>query len=89
MPGFILSRDLQRDDEVLNTEPVVKPKPKIICLDEKTVLSVAKANFCNQIVVSSCTYVTLLISDSSLSFNPYIQSVARICHFFLDNIAGV
>uniref|UniRef100_A0A8C8RA21 Leucine rich repeat containing 9 n=1 Tax=Pelusios castaneus TaxID=367368 RepID=A0A8C8RA21_9SAUR len=49
--GFILSRDLQRDDEVMNMEPAVKARPKIVCLDERTVLSVAKANICSQIVV--------------------------------------
>uniref|UniRef100_A0A8D0H1M9 Leucine rich repeat containing 9 n=1 Tax=Sphenodon punctatus TaxID=8508 RepID=A0A8D0H1M9_SPHPU len=49
--GFILSCDLQCDDEVMNMEPIVKPKPKIVYLDEKTVLSVAKANIYSQIVV--------------------------------------
>uniref|UniRef100_A0A8C4VCK0 Leucine rich repeat containing 9 n=1 Tax=Gopherus evgoodei TaxID=1825980 RepID=A0A8C4VCK0_9SAUR len=49
--GFILSSDLQRDDEVMNMEPTVKARPKIVCLDEKTVLSVAKANIYSQIVV--------------------------------------
>ncbi|XP_063003742.1 leucine-rich repeat-containing protein 9 [Elgaria multicarinata webbii] len=49
--GFVSSRDLQRDDEVLSMEPVVKPKPKIVCLDEKTVLAVAKANIYSQIMV--------------------------------------
>ncbi|XP_077180065.1 leucine-rich repeat-containing protein 9 [Paroedura picta] len=49
--GFILSRDLQCDDWALNMEPVVKPKPKIVCLDEKTILGVAKANVYCQIKV--------------------------------------
>ncbi|XP_075782450.1 leucine-rich repeat-containing protein 9 isoform X4 [Pelodiscus sinensis] len=49
--GFILSGDLQHDDEVMNMEPTVKARPKIVCLDEKTVLSVAKANIYSQIVV--------------------------------------
>ncbi|XP_054827925.1 leucine-rich repeat-containing protein 9 [Eublepharis macularius] len=49
--GFILSRDLQCDDQVLNMEPIVKPKPKIVCLDEKTILTVAGANIYNQITV--------------------------------------
>lgn len=49
--GFVLSRDLKHDDEVLSMEPLVKPKPKIICLDEKTVLAVAKANVYSQIMV--------------------------------------
>ncbi|XP_053132331.1 leucine-rich repeat-containing protein 9 isoform X2 [Hemicordylus capensis] len=50
-PGFVLSRDLHRDDEVLSMEPPIKPKPKIVCLDEKTVLAVAKANIYSQIAV--------------------------------------
>ncbi|XP_043372598.1 leucine-rich repeat-containing protein 9 isoform X4 [Dermochelys coriacea] len=49
--GFILSSDLQCDDEVMNMEPTVKARPKIVCLDEKTVLSVAKANIYSQITV--------------------------------------
>ncbi|XP_042302422.1 leucine-rich repeat-containing protein 9 isoform X2 [Sceloporus undulatus] len=48
--GFVLSRDLQRDEEVLNMEPAIKPRPKIVCLDEKTVLAVAKANIYSQIM---------------------------------------
>nr|XP_056707726.1 leucine-rich repeat-containing protein 9 [Euleptes europaea] len=50
-PGFILPQDLQCDDQVLNMEPVVKPKPKIVCWDEKTILAVAKANVYSQIMV--------------------------------------
>nr|XP_020669357.1 LOW QUALITY PROTEIN: leucine-rich repeat-containing protein 9-like [Pogona vitticeps] len=50
-PGFVCSRDLQRDEDALSMEPVVKPKPKIVCLDEKTVLTVAKANIYSQIMV--------------------------------------
>ncbi|XP_074986056.1 leucine-rich repeat-containing protein 9 isoform X4 [Caretta caretta] len=49
--GFILSSDLQCDDEVMSMEPTVKARPKIVCLDEKTVLSVAKANIYSQITV--------------------------------------
>ncbi|XP_015679300.1 leucine-rich repeat-containing protein 9 [Protobothrops mucrosquamatus] len=49
--GFVFSRDLQHDDEVLSMEPVIKPKPKIICLDEKTVMAISKANIYSQIVV--------------------------------------
>lgn len=51
--GFVFSRDLQHDDEVLSMEPIIKPKPKIICLDEKTVMAISKANIYSQIVVSS------------------------------------
>ncbi|NXK49459.1 LRRC9 protein, partial [Chauna torquata] len=51
---FIQSHDLQRDDEVLNMEPTVKVKPKIACLDEKTILSVAKVNIYSQVQVRYC-----------------------------------
>ncbi|XP_025943077.1 leucine-rich repeat-containing protein 9 [Apteryx rowi] len=47
--GFILCHDLQCDDEVLNMQPPVKARPKIACLDEKTVLSVAKASIFSQV----------------------------------------
>ncbi|XP_064369582.1 leucine-rich repeat-containing protein 9 [Dromaius novaehollandiae] len=49
--GFILSHDLQRDDEVLNMQPLVKARPKIACLDEKTMLSVAQASIFSQVKV--------------------------------------
>ncbi|KAL8168768.1 UNVERIFIED_CONTAM: hypothetical protein K2H54_016478 [Gekko kuhli] len=49
--GFILNRDLQCDDRALNMEPIMKPKPKIVCLDEKTILAVAKANVFSRITV--------------------------------------
>uniref|UniRef100_A0A8C5RFQ8 Leucine rich repeat containing 9 n=1 Tax=Laticauda laticaudata TaxID=8630 RepID=A0A8C5RFQ8_LATLA len=49
--GFVFSRDLHHDDEVLSMEPIIKPKPKIICLDEKTVMAISKANIYSQIVV--------------------------------------
>ncbi|NXC47607.1 LRRC9 protein, partial [Penelope pileata] len=48
---FILSHDLQHDDQVLNMEPTVKVRPKITCLDEETILSVAKANIYSQVRV--------------------------------------
>ncbi|XP_040557565.1 leucine-rich repeat-containing protein 9 isoform X2 [Gallus gallus] len=49
--GFILSHDLQCDDEVLNMKPTVEVRPKITCLDEIKILSVAKANICSQLQV--------------------------------------
>ncbi|XP_039597283.1 leucine-rich repeat-containing protein 9 [Polypterus senegalus] len=39
------------DEEILNMEPIYKPKPKIISLDEKTILSVCKANILSQITI--------------------------------------
>ncbi|XP_069063527.1 leucine-rich repeat-containing protein 9 [Pleurodeles waltl] len=46
-----MSCELNNDSAVINMEPVIKPKPKIICLDEKTVLSVTKASLHSQIEV--------------------------------------
>ncbi|KAG8453463.1 hypothetical protein GDO86_000189 [Hymenochirus boettgeri] len=46
-----LSNELKLDKETLALEPFLKPKPKIISLDEKTILSVAKANIFSQITV--------------------------------------
>nr|XP_033808784.1 leucine-rich repeat-containing protein 9 isoform X2 [Geotrypetes seraphini] len=47
----ILSLDLKLDEEIINMKPVLKPRPKIISLDEKTVLSVAKARISSDVVV--------------------------------------
>uniref|UniRef100_A0A8C4XE44 Leucine rich repeat containing 9 n=1 Tax=Erpetoichthys calabaricus TaxID=27687 RepID=A0A8C4XE44_ERPCA len=48
------------DEEILNMEPIYKPKPKIISLDEKTILSVCKANILSQIT-------TLILHGNSLN----------------------
>lgn len=41
------------DGEVLNMEPVLKPQPKLLSLDNNLLLTVARANFLSQITVSS------------------------------------
>ncbi|XP_031746458.1 leucine-rich repeat-containing protein 9 isoform X3 [Xenopus tropicalis] len=46
-----VSHDLKLDEDAIALEPFLKPKPKIISLDEKTVLSVARANIYSQITV--------------------------------------
>ncbi|KAM4690503.1 leucine-rich repeat-containing protein 9, partial [Rhinophrynus dorsalis] len=43
--------ELKTDEDIINMEPIIKPRPKIISLDEKTVLSLAKANIYSQITV--------------------------------------
>ncbi|XP_076978590.1 leucine-rich repeat-containing protein 9 [Tamandua tetradactyla] len=48
--GSILSQDLKFDDEVLKMEPRIKPRPKLISLDDKTILSIAKTNIYSHIV---------------------------------------
>lgn len=41
------------DGQVLNMEPVLKPQPKLLSLDNNLLLTVARANFLSQITVSS------------------------------------
>ncbi|KAK6481441.1 leucine-rich repeat-containing protein 9-like [Huso huso] len=43
--------DINLDEKTMNMEPVIKPRPKMISLEEKTVLAVAKANILSQITV--------------------------------------
>lgn len=40
------------DDEVMKMEPKIKPRPKLISLDDKTIISLAKTNVYSHIVVS-------------------------------------
>ncbi|XP_063803841.1 leucine-rich repeat-containing protein 9 isoform X2 [Pseudophryne corroboree] len=46
-----LSKELKLDEETISMEPIFKPRPKIISLDERTILSVAKATVYNQITM--------------------------------------
>ncbi|XP_053331520.1 leucine-rich repeat-containing protein 9 [Spea bombifrons] len=46
-----LSRECESDEELLKMEPVLKPKPKLITLDEKSILSASKSNIYSQITV--------------------------------------
>lgn len=46
------SNDIILDREVLNMEPVLKPQPKLLSLDDKILLHVARANVLSQITVS-------------------------------------
>uniref|UniRef100_UPI003AAD219B leucine-rich repeat-containing protein 9 n=1 Tax=Centroberyx gerrardi TaxID=166262 RepID=UPI003AAD219B len=43
--------DISLDKEVLNMEPMLNPRPKMLSLDEKTLLNVARANVLSQITV--------------------------------------
>ncbi|XP_051504244.1 leucine-rich repeat-containing protein 9 [Myxocyprinus asiaticus] len=43
--------DLYLDEEALNMEPILKPHPKMLSLDEKSILAVARANVLSQITV--------------------------------------
>lgn len=46
------SNDIILDKEVLNMEPVLKAQPKLLSLDDKILLNVARANVLSQITVS-------------------------------------
>uniref|UniRef100_A0A8C5N450 Leucine rich repeat containing 9 n=1 Tax=Leptobrachium leishanense TaxID=445787 RepID=A0A8C5N450_9ANUR len=46
-----LAEELKYDDDIVKLEPVLTPKPKILSLDETTILLVAKANVYSQITV--------------------------------------
>ncbi|KAF3831107.1 hypothetical protein GH733_002345, partial [Mirounga leonina] len=48
--GSILSQDLKFDDEVIKMDPSIKPRPKLISLDDKTILSLAKTSIYSHIV---------------------------------------
>ncbi|XP_012579855.1 PREDICTED: leucine-rich repeat-containing protein 9 [Condylura cristata] len=45
-----LSQDLKLDEEVIRMDPKIKARPKLISLDEKTILSLAKTNIYSHIV---------------------------------------
>lgn len=49
------SNDVTMDQEILNMEPVLKALPKLISLDDKILLNVARANVLSQITVSILT----------------------------------
>lgn len=44
------------DQEVLSMEPVLKAQPKLLSLDDKILLSVARANVLSQISVSTVEF---------------------------------
>lgn len=51
----VLSNYVAYDKEVLSTEPVLKPQPRLLSLDDKILLNVARANVLSQITVSGKT----------------------------------
>ncbi|XP_051003310.1 leucine-rich repeat-containing protein 9 [Acomys russatus] len=48
--GLVFSQDLKFDDEVIKMEPKIKPRTKLISLDDKTIFSLAKTNVYSHIV---------------------------------------
>ncbi|KAM4013887.1 leucine-rich repeat-containing protein 9 isoform 2-T5 [Anomaloglossus baeobatrachus] len=45
------SDEMKLDEDVISTEPVIKPRPKLITLDEETIVSIGKSNMCSQITI--------------------------------------
>jgi len=43
--------ELDLDEEALNMQPILKPNPKMLSLEEKSILTVARANILSQITV--------------------------------------
>uniref|UniRef100_A0A669EAH4 Leucine rich repeat containing 9 n=1 Tax=Oreochromis niloticus TaxID=8128 RepID=A0A669EAH4_ORENI len=70
---FYPSNDVALDKEVLNREPVLKPQPKLLSLDDKILLSVARANVLSQITV-------LNLHGNSLSNIKEISSLTALRH---------
>ncbi|XP_024904854.1 leucine-rich repeat-containing protein 9 [Pteropus alecto] len=48
--GSVLSQDLKFDDEIIKMDPRIKPRPKLISLDDRTILSLAKTSIYSHIV---------------------------------------
>ncbi|XP_050653733.1 leucine-rich repeat-containing protein 9 isoform X4 [Macaca thibetana thibetana] len=48
--GSVFSKDLKFDEEVIKMEPRIKARPKLISLDDKTILSLAKTSVYSHIV---------------------------------------
>ncbi|XP_060030856.1 leucine-rich repeat-containing protein 9 isoform X2 [Erinaceus europaeus] len=48
--GSLLSQDLKLDDEILKMDPRIKSRPKLLSLDDKTILSLAKTSIYSHIV---------------------------------------
>ncbi|KAK2496178.1 hypothetical protein MC885_000750, partial [Smutsia gigantea] len=48
--GSVLSQDLKFDDEVIKMDPRIKPRPKLISLDDTTILSLGRTNIYSHIV---------------------------------------
>ena len=49
--------DISLDDEALRMDPVLKLRPKMLSLDEKILLNVARANVLSQITVRIQAFV--------------------------------
>ncbi|XP_034077932.1 leucine-rich repeat-containing protein 9 isoform X1 [Gymnodraco acuticeps] len=91
------SNDIILDREVLNMEPVLPPQPKLLSLDDKMLLNVARANVLSQITVLSLhgnslsqikeiSHLTAL-RHLTISFNEFthLDDISHMPHLeFLD-----
>ncbi|XP_053191128.1 leucine-rich repeat-containing protein 9 [Scomber japonicus] len=73
----IPSDDTILDKEVLNMEPVLKPQPRLLSLDEKILLNVARANVLSQITV-------LNLHGNSLSKIKEISRITALRHLTIS-----
>ncbi|KAM7375862.1 hypothetical protein PAMP_005628 [Pampus punctatissimus] len=71
------SNDIILDKEVLNMEPVLKPQPRLLGLDEKILLNVARANVLSQITV-------LNLHGNSLSKIKEISRITALRHLTIS-----
>ncbi|KAM9842946.1 leucine-rich repeat-containing protein 9 [Aulostomus maculatus] len=71
------SRDTILDGDTLSMEPVLKPQPKLLSLDEKILLSVAGANVLSQITV-------LNLHSNSLSKMKEISRLTALRHLTIS-----
>ncbi|XP_041810349.1 leucine-rich repeat-containing protein 9 [Chelmon rostratus] len=71
------SNDIILDKQVLNMEPVLKPQPKLLSLDDKILLNVARANVLSQITV-------LNLHGNSLSKIKEISRLTALRHLSIS-----
>ncbi|ROL49635.1 Leucine-rich repeat-containing protein 9 [Anabarilius grahami] len=69
--------ELDLDEEALNVEPILNPHPKMLSLDEKSILTVARANILSQITV-------LNLHGNSLNKLPEISRLTALKHLTLS-----
>ncbi|XP_039527778.1 leucine-rich repeat-containing protein 9 isoform X3 [Pimephales promelas] len=69
--------ELDLDEEALNMQPTLKPNPKMLSLEEKSILTVARANILSQITV-------LNLHGNSLNKLPEISQLTALKHLTLS-----
>lgn len=83
------SNDIILDKVALNMEPVLKPQPTLLSLDDKILLNVARANVLSQISVSTqwsasfalhftCSQIIIFIISNFQVLNLHGNSLSKI-----------